>query len=222
VTPTSPTCGLPVHIDGLVHLDHAAGNNLGVDLVGGKVLLIVAIDRSPASGATHSVIEAMNRLNWSSDKITQDLNVFIDLAGAVAFRIRFIERFGNRHSGAFRASTLSRVLDGSCLCRDIPSGRSRQVEHPNRHQRSSQYREVFRQQLQKVSKVAFSFSLLRRRINNTRPDVGVNGATMPCLMPHRYQLSTTVPVSRMPIPPVRSGSEWQTTTPSGEPIPWWR
>ena len=197
---------LPVGVDVLSHLDHAARHHLGVFAVVFEVGQGVAIGatfarRNPAGHGDHQAVEIAHA------QVTQHFDVLVDLRGLGAIRARRwnghrrlvlvgfdLEQAGVvdlRHAGA-PVAALHRFRNRAfATCQhEADQGQTQAFGHAA-HPTGM----VCGVRVHGLPPVLSAGSTIAGKIS------GYGGAT-PCLMAHRYQLSTTVPVSKMPMPPV--------------------
>ena len=190
----------PAAVDVLRHLDHAPRHHLGVLAVFGQVGRVVAIGtalggRHPAGHGNHQLGELRRA------QVAQHLDVLIDLAGlGTVGRCRW-----QGHRGGVQLFVLfdgARVVHLHHACATVAAlhrvhGRAfARAEQDHAGQGQAFEKQGFVHGLTPI-KVAGS--------TTTGNTTGYGGAT-PCLTAHRYQLSTTVPVSKMPMPPVMGHS----------------
>ena len=198
--------GLPVGVDVLRHLDHAPRHHLGVLAVVFKVGQGVAISaafarRNPAGHGHHQAVE------FAHAQVAQNFDVFVGLRSFGAFgagrwndgwwlvelgfdfeQARVIDL---RHASA-PVAALHRLRDGTFATGqdDADQCQAQTLGHST-HPACL----VGGVHVHGLPPVLSAGSAIAGKIS------GYGGAT-PCLMAHRYQLSTTVPVSKMPMPPV--------------------
>ncbi len=196
---------LPVGVDVLGHLDHAPCHHLGVFAVVFKVgqgmaISAALVGRHPTGHGDHQAVEITHA------QVTQDFDVLVDLRGLRP--VRTGRWNGHRRLVLFGFDfEQTRVVD----LRHAGAPVAALHRFGNRAFATGQH-QADQCQAQAFGHAAHPMGLSGVWVHGLTPVLsagsaiagkisGYGGAT-PCLMAHRYQLSTTVPVSKMPIPPV--------------------